>query len=87
MKFRTLLLGVGFALFLVTAQAVDPQVYFSRTDPVAKVLAREIDAAQKSIYLLIYSLTDDNLADAADYLADAPGFMRSFGDFGQHDRP
>jgi phosphatidylserine/phosphatidylglycerophosphate/cardiolipin synthase-like enzyme len=64
MKLRTLLLGVGLAFALVTAQAADPQVYFSRTDPVAKVLAREIDAAQKSIHLLIYSLTDDDLAAA-----------------------
>jgi phosphatidylserine/phosphatidylglycerophosphate/cardiolipin synthase-like enzyme len=64
MKLRTLLLGAGFALFFVTAQAVDPQVYFSRTDPVAKVLTREIDAAQKSIHLLIYALTDDELAAA-----------------------
>jgi phosphatidylserine/phosphatidylglycerophosphate/cardiolipin synthase-like enzyme len=64
MKLRTLLLGVGVALWLVTAHAVEPQVYFSRTDPVAKVLAREIDAAQKSIHLLVYSLTDDDLAAA-----------------------
>ncbi len=61
---RTLLLGVGLALVAVTAQAVDPQVYFSRTDPVAKIIIREIDSAQKSIHLLIYSLTDDDVADA-----------------------
>jgi phosphatidylserine/phosphatidylglycerophosphate/cardiolipin synthase-like enzyme len=64
MKLRTLLLGVGLALLLVSAYAADPQVYFSRTDKVAQVLQREIDAAQKSIHVLIYSLTDDNLAEA-----------------------
>jgi phosphatidylserine/phosphatidylglycerophosphate/cardiolipin synthase-like enzyme len=61
---RTLLLGTTLALGLATAHAVDPQVYFSRTDPVAKIIIREIEAAQKSIHLLIYSLTDDDVADA-----------------------
>jgi len=61
---RTLVLGATLALVAATAHAVDPQVYFSRTDPVAKIIIREIDSAQKSIHLLIYSLTDDDVADA-----------------------
>lgn len=64
MKFRTLLAFATLALILATARAVEPQVFFSRSDPVAKILVREIDAAHKSIHLLIYALTDDGLADA-----------------------
>ena len=65
MKLRSLLLGAGFALLSAgTALATDPQLYFSRSDQVAKVLIREIDAAQKSVHVLIYSLTDDDVANA-----------------------
>ena len=64
MKIRALLAFATLALTLATARAVEPQVFFSRSDPVAKILVREIDAAHKSIHLLIYSLTDDGLADA-----------------------
>lgn len=64
MRFRTLLLGISLALAPIAAPAADPQVYFSRSDKVASVLVREIDAAQKSIHVLIYSLTDDDIANA-----------------------
>lgn len=64
MKFRTLLAGVVLFTLLFTAWAADPQIYFSRKDPVAKVVAREINAAQKSIHLLMYAFTDAELADA-----------------------
>jgi phosphatidylserine/phosphatidylglycerophosphate/cardiolipin synthase-like enzyme len=64
MKFRALLLGIALALTAVAAAGIEPQLYFSRSDPVAKILIREIDAAQKSIHLLIYSLTDDDVANA-----------------------
>jgi phosphatidylserine/phosphatidylglycerophosphate/cardiolipin synthase-like enzyme len=63
-KFRTRLVTAGLALLLASAHAVEPQVYFSRVDPVAKILTREIDAAQKSVHVLIYSLTDDDVANA-----------------------
>lgn len=63
MNFRAFLLAAALAL-ATTASAIEPQLYFSRSDPVAKILIREIDAAQKSIHLLIYSLTDDDVAKA-----------------------
>lgn len=57
------------ALLLLTCVATafafpDPEVYFSQTDAVEQVLVRRIDAARRSIHLLIYAITDDNLADA-----------------------
>ena len=64
MKLRTLLLAVGLVLAPLAAPAAEPQVYFSRSDKVAGVILREIDAAQKSIHVLIYSLTDDDIAEA-----------------------
>jgi phosphatidylserine/phosphatidylglycerophosphate/cardiolipin synthase-like enzyme len=64
MKLRTLLAGVALSVLLVTGWAADPQIYFSRKDPVAKVLVREINAAQKSIHVLMYSITDKELGDA-----------------------
>ncbi|MBI3885022.1 MAG: DUF1669 domain-containing protein [Opitutae bacterium] len=64
MKLRILFAGLVLALTLATARAEDPQVYFSRSDPVARILVREIDAAHQSIHLLIYSLTDDDLMNA-----------------------
>lgn len=70
MKLRTLFAGIFLALTLAVAQADEPQVYFSRSDPVAKVLAREIDAAQKTIHVLIYSLTDSALMEALVRAAD-----------------
>lgn len=64
MNCRTLFAGVVLSVLLVTAWAADPQIYFSRRDPVAKIVAREINAAQKSIHVLMYSLTDAELAGA-----------------------
>ena len=64
MKIRTLFAGVALSFLLVTGWAADPQIYFSRKDPVAKVLVREIHAAQKSIHVLMYSITDKELGDA-----------------------
>lgn len=64
MKFRALLASVTLCLLLVTAHAVDPQIYFSRSDPVATIILREINSAQKSIHLLMYSLTDTEIANA-----------------------
>ena len=64
MKFRTLLVGVAFALCVTLAQAVDSQIYFSRSDPVAQIITREIDGAKKSIYALVYAITDESLAKA-----------------------
>lgn len=65
MKFRPLLSSLFLSLALVTAAwAADPQIYFSRTDPVSKVISREITAAQKSIYVTMYSFTDKDLAAA-----------------------
>jgi phosphatidylserine/phosphatidylglycerophosphate/cardiolipin synthase-like enzyme len=63
-KLRTLLLGIIIACSLGSVRAADPQIYFSRSDPVARILTGEIDTAQKSIHLLIYSLTDDDVARA-----------------------
>lgn len=70
MKLRTLFAGIFLALTLTVAQADEPQVYFSRSDPVARILAREIDAAQKTIHVLVYSLTDSALMDALVRAAD-----------------
>lgn len=64
MKLRTLLAGVLLFCVLLTAQAADPEIYFSRSDPVAKIVAREIGAAKKSILVLMYSFTDAELASA-----------------------
>ncbi len=64
MKFRTLLASALLCFVLVAASAVDPQVYFSRSDPVANILLREISSAKKSIHVLIYSITDADLANA-----------------------
>ncbi|MDP1580799.1 MAG: phospholipase D-like domain-containing protein [Candidatus Didemnitutus sp.] len=64
MKLRTLFAGVVLSLLLVTAWAADPQIYFSRKDPVSQVLVREISAARKTIYVMMYSFTDAELADA-----------------------
>lgn len=64
MKLRSLFAGLALCFLLVTAWAVDPQIYFSRKDPVGKVLVREINAAQKSIHVLMYSITDKELGDA-----------------------
>jgi phosphatidylserine/phosphatidylglycerophosphate/cardiolipin synthase-like enzyme len=70
MKFRALLASVLLCTLLLTAPAADPEVYFSRTDPVAKIIGREIGAAQKSIHVLMYSLTDAELATALVAAAD-----------------
>lgn len=64
MKFRALLASALLCLLLVTAHAVDPEIYFSRSDPVAHVIVREINAAKKSIHLLMYALTDADIANA-----------------------
>jgi phosphatidylserine/phosphatidylglycerophosphate/cardiolipin synthase-like enzyme len=55
------------ALLACVAPAVavpDPEVYFSQTDHVEQVLVRRIEAARRSIHLLIYAITDDRLTDA-----------------------
>lgn len=64
MKFRALLASVLLCVVLTTVSAADPQIYFSRSDPVANVLLREIASAKKSIYVLIYSITDAEIANA-----------------------
>lgn len=65
MKFRTFLVCIVLlAGFVTPSPAVDPEIYFSRSDPVSKVIIREINAAQKSIHLLMYSFTDDDIAAA-----------------------
>lgn len=64
MKIRTLLTVVVFALSVAFVQAEEPKIYFSRSDPVAKVLMREIDASRKSVHVLVYSMTDSVLMDA-----------------------
>ncbi len=64
MKFRALLASALLCFVLVTAHAVDPEIYFSRSDPVASVVLREINSAKKSIHLLMYSLTDADIANA-----------------------
>jgi len=64
MKLRTLFAGIALSFLLCTGWTVDPQIYFSRKDPVAKVLVREINAARKSIHVLMYSITDKELGDA-----------------------
>ncbi|MBI5423249.1 MAG: DUF1669 domain-containing protein [Opitutae bacterium] len=64
MKIRALLASVLLCLVLVTVHAVDPQIYFSRSDPVASIIVREINSAKKSIHLLMYSFTDQEIADA-----------------------
>lgn len=64
MKFRALLASALLCFFLVTAHAVDPEIYFSRSDPVANVIIREINSAKKSIHLLMYALTDADIANA-----------------------
>ncbi|MBX3739119.1 MAG: DUF1669 domain-containing protein [Candidatus Didemnitutus sp.] len=64
MKIRALLASVLLCLVLVTAHAVDPQIYFSRSDPVSNIIVREINSARKSIYLLMYSFTDQEIANA-----------------------
>ncbi len=64
MKLRTLLASALLCFVLVVAHAADPQVYFSRSDPVANVLLREINSAKKTIFVLIYSMTDAELANA-----------------------
>jgi phosphatidylserine/phosphatidylglycerophosphate/cardiolipin synthase-like enzyme len=65
MKIRALLASVLLVCSLpLAALAVDPQIYFSRSDPVANVILREINGAKKSIHLLMYSLTDHEIADA-----------------------
>ena len=66
MKIRALL-AVVFLFCLVSpvvALAAEPQIYFSRTDPVANIILREIASAKKSIHLLMYSLTDQEIAAA-----------------------
>lgn len=64
MKLRSLCAVVALSFLLVTAWAADAQVYFSRSDPVATIVAREIGAARTSIHVLMYSFTDRTLADA-----------------------
>jgi len=64
MKIRAFVASALLCLLLVTAQAVEPEVYFSRSDPVANVILREINSAKKSIYLLMYSFTDQEIANA-----------------------
>lgn len=64
MKIRAFFASVLLCLVLVTAPAVEPEVYFSRSDPVANVILREINSAKKSIYLLMYSFTDQDIANA-----------------------
>lgn len=64
MKVRFVFAAVVLSFLLVSGWAADPQIYFSRKDPVAKVLVREINAAQRSIHVLMYSITDKELGDA-----------------------
>ncbi len=57
-------------LILAASLAISPslsaaeELYFSRSDPVEKILVQEIDHSRKSIHLLMYSFTDDALASA-----------------------
>lgn len=65
MKLPARITSILLCFLLVSAAwAADLQVYFSRSDPVSKVLAREITAAQKTIYVTMYSFTDKDLAAA-----------------------
>lgn len=65
MRFRPLFAGLFLSIALLSAAwAADPEVYFSRSDPVAKVVTREITAARKTIRVLMYSFTDKDLAAA-----------------------
>lgn len=61
-RLAALLTGALLAL-LVQARA-SAELYFSRSDPVEKILVNEINRATKSIHLLMYSFTDDALAGA-----------------------
>lgn len=65
MKLRPLLAGLVLSLCLFSAVwATDPEIYFSRSDPVAKVISREITTARQSIHVMMYSFTDKDLAAA-----------------------
>jgi phosphatidylserine/phosphatidylglycerophosphate/cardiolipin synthase-like enzyme len=65
MKFRPLLAGLVLSLCLFSAVwAANPEIYFSRTDPVAKVISREITSARQSVRVMMYSFTDKDLAAA-----------------------
>ena len=65
-SFRPSALLVVALISLATAAAVraGEELYFSRSDPVEKILIHEITCATKSIHLLMYSFTDDALAGA-----------------------
>jgi phosphatidylserine/phosphatidylglycerophosphate/cardiolipin synthase-like enzyme len=52
------------ALLPLSVRATDPEIYFSRSDPVEQKIIREIDGAKTSIHLLIYSFTDEKLEAA-----------------------
>ena len=52
------------ALPFSAAAGTEPEVYFSRSDPVEQKIVREIDGTRKSIHLLIYSFTDEKLETA-----------------------
>ena len=51
-------------MFDHAALSASEELYFSRSDPVEKVLVQEIEHARKSIHVLMYSFTDDALAAA-----------------------
>jgi phosphatidylserine/phosphatidylglycerophosphate/cardiolipin synthase-like enzyme len=54
-----LALGSAFAI-----SPRDPEIYFSRSDPVEQVIVRQIDGAKKSIHMLMYAFTDDKFSAA-----------------------
>ncbi len=65
MKFRNLCAALALSFLLgIAAWAAEPQIYFSRSDPVAQVVSREITSARKSIHVMMYSFTDKDLAAA-----------------------
>lgn len=65
MKYRSWFTGFFLSLFLlVTVWGAEPQIYFSRSAPVAQVVSREITSARQSIHVMMYSFTDKDLAAA-----------------------
>ena len=59
-----LLVTALISLVVAAPVRANEELYFSRSDPVEKILVQEIARATKSIHLLMYSFTDDALAGA-----------------------
>lgn len=58
------LITMLFALFAFSAQAASPEVHFSPNGGSQDAIVKEIDSAQKSLYVATYQLTNKHISAA-----------------------